>query len=102
MFQCKEEIYWPIDEQQSPVTHGNFSIFLRKSEKKPAHIRSEFEVVHLQKKDEEARTVLHFHFLGWPDYGVPRKPNDLLIFRNEVKKSGLMDSKEGPCIIHCL
>ena len=48
------------------------------------------------------RTVTHMHFTKWPDYGVPESPHDFLAFREQVRKTGLLESSEGPCVIHCV
>lgn len=49
----------------------------------------------------ERRPIDHFHYLTWPDFGVPTSPATFLAFLFEVRKSGVMSADAGPCVIHC-
>ncbi|XP_019632426.1 PREDICTED: receptor-type tyrosine-protein phosphatase epsilon-like [Branchiostoma belcheri] len=45
------------------------------------------------------RQVTQFHFLGWPDYGLPQSPMGLLKFhRTVVTKT---TAKDTPIVVHC-
>lgn len=50
---------------------------------------------------EESRDVLHFHYITWPDFGVPSCPDTFLEFLGAVRESGSLDSEEGPAVVHC-
>ena len=45
------------------------------------------------------REVRQFHFLVWPDHGVPQYATNLLSFRKRVLK--YHPEKRGPMVVHC-
>ncbi|XP_077978607.1 receptor-type tyrosine-protein phosphatase-like N [Glandiceps talaboti] len=47
----------------------------------------------------ETRTVTQFHYLTWPDMGVPGSPKALLEFRRKVNKS--FRGRACPIVVHC-
>ncbi|XP_016837188.1 receptor-type tyrosine-protein phosphatase N2 isoform X2 [Nasonia vitripennis] len=47
----------------------------------------------------ETRTVTQFHFLSWPQNGVPKSSKTLLEFRRKVNKS--YRGRSCPIIVHC-
>ncbi|CAL4201659.1 unnamed protein product [Meganyctiphanes norvegica] len=47
----------------------------------------------------ETRTVTQFHFLSWPDSGIPASTKALLEFRRKVNKS--YRGRSCPIIVHC-
>ncbi|XP_064648472.1 receptor-type tyrosine-protein phosphatase N2-like isoform X2 [Lineus longissimus] len=47
----------------------------------------------------ETRTVTQFHFLTWPDLGVPASAKALLDFRRKVNKS--YRGRSCPIVVHC-
>lgn len=49
----------------------------------------------------ERRSIAHFHYLTWPDFGVPTSPGTFLAFLFEVRKAGVLSSDVGPCVVHC-
>ncbi|XP_044732962.1 uncharacterized protein LOC123295616 isoform X2 [Chrysoperla carnea] len=50
-------------------------------------------------KTGETRTVTQFHFLSWPELGVPTSTKALLEFRRKVNKS--YRGRSCPIIVHC-
>ena len=49
----------------------------------------------------EWRTVTHFHFKGWPDYGVPKDLNNLVGFIENVRSVLLTKNTNCPIVVHC-
>ncbi|CAL7947394.1 unnamed protein product [Xylocopa violacea] len=47
----------------------------------------------------ETRTVTQFHFLSWPENGVPHSTKALLEFRRKINKS--YKGRSCPIIVHC-
>ncbi|ESO09789.1 hypothetical protein HELRODRAFT_92046 [Helobdella robusta] len=47
----------------------------------------------------ETKTITQFHFLNWPDQGVPNSPKILLDFRRKVNKS--YRGRQSPITVHC-
>uniref|UniRef100_A0A1B6DJL1 Receptor-type tyrosine-protein phosphatase N2 n=1 Tax=Clastoptera arizonana TaxID=38151 RepID=A0A1B6DJL1_9HEMI len=50
-------------------------------------------------KTGETRTVTQFHFLSWPENGVPTSTKALLEFRRKVNKS--FRGRSCPIVVHC-
>ncbi|XP_064235522.1 tyrosine-protein phosphatase non-receptor type 2 isoform X4 [Aotus nancymaae] len=49
----------------------------------------------------ETRTISHFHYTTWPDFGVPESPASFLNFLFKVRESGSLNPNHGPAVIHC-
>lgn len=49
----------------------------------------------------KSRDVLQFHYMTWPDFGVPTSPIAFLQFLKQVRDSGALDEDAGPPVIHC-
>nr|XP_034182626.1 receptor-type tyrosine-protein phosphatase N2 isoform X1 [Osmia lignaria] len=47
----------------------------------------------------ETRTVTQFHFLSWPENGVPNSTKALLEFRRKINKS--YKGRSCPIVVHC-
>ncbi|XP_053598990.1 receptor-type tyrosine-protein phosphatase N2 [Microplitis demolitor] len=47
----------------------------------------------------ETRTVTQFHFLSWPENGIPQSTKSLLEFRRKVNKS--YRGRSCPIVVHC-
>ncbi|RWS18646.1 receptor-type tyrosine-protein phosphatase kappa-like protein, partial [Leptotrombidium deliense] len=52
------------------------------------------------KRFENEQDVIHYHFLGWPDFGNPTDPNKLLQVIDKVRKSPNI-SPLRPIVAHC-
>lgn len=50
---------------------------------------------------EDTRRVYQFHFLTWPDYGVPTDPGCVLNFLNVVNAQQDKIKDAGPIVVHC-
>ncbi|XP_054723974.1 receptor-type tyrosine-protein phosphatase N2-like [Uloborus diversus] len=50
-------------------------------------------------RTNETRTVTQFHFMSWPDNGVPNSTKALLEFRRKVNKS--YRGRSCPIVVHC-
>ena len=90
--------YWP-KEGASPVVAGCYMVECTRSDSKKFYCVSSLKLCNLE--TEETRTVLHFHYLSWPDVGVPQNPLGFLEFFMEVRKSGVMEPGVGPAVVHC-
>ena len=45
------------------------------------------------------KTLIQYHFISWPDYGVPSSAGPLLMFVDEVRSD--YNLFEGPMVVHC-
>ncbi|XP_078365840.1 uncharacterized protein LOC144650067 isoform X1 [Oculina patagonica] len=94
--------YWPCGEAYGHVNHlefGDFRIYYLRE------LRNEYFTIRSLELENmltgERRPIDHFHYLTWPDFGVPTSPATFLAFLFEVRKSGVMSADAGPCVIHC-
>ena len=53
-----------------------------------------------QSNSDETREIRQFHFLSWPDFGVPRHATPLLYFLRRIRTSHPYSSNK-PLAIHC-
>lgn len=93
--------YWPRVEdgrQPNPDRFGDFLVERVTEKLLPNYTIRKFRVSY---NDEAPREITQFHFLSWPDHGVPREPSAVLEFLTDVNrfKKEIRDSK--PTIVHC-
>uniref|UniRef100_A0A8D0SFH7 Tyrosine-protein phosphatase non-receptor type n=2 Tax=Sus scrofa TaxID=9823 RepID=A0A8D0SFH7_PIG len=92
--------YWPTkDSREMLFKETGFSVkFLSEDVKS-------YYTVHLLQlgntNSGETRTISHFHYTTWPDFGVPESPASFLNFLFKVRESGSLDPEHGPAVIHC-
>lgn len=94
--------YWPNgeeDEGDDQVTFQDFQITLLSKDHNDSYNTSRLKLEHIQKG--ESREVLHFHYLRWPDFGVPQHSEMFLDFLAGVRNAGILSTDVGPCVIHC-
>ena len=51
--------------------------------------------------EDSTRHVQQFHFLAWPDHGVPDYPTDILTFHQCVRNYHSRCTAAGPMVVHC-
>ena len=54
----------------------------------------------LQTETKEVKEFKQFHFMSWPDCGVPESPSSMLNFRNKVMEPD-PNIPDGPILVHC-
>ncbi|KAI4895096.1 hypothetical protein NFI96_026233 [Prochilodus magdalenae] len=47
------------------------------------------------------RRVIHYHYPGWPDHGVPKKPTSLCAFTEQIRRHLDSASTLRPTVVHC-
>ncbi|XP_033111735.1 receptor-type tyrosine-protein phosphatase N2-like [Anneissia japonica] len=91
--QCEK--YWPEEDNKA---YENYEVHLVSE-----HVWCEDYLVrsfYLKNLlTNETRTVTQFHYLTWPDNGVPASPRSLLEFRRKVNKS--YRGRCCPILVHC-
>ncbi|KAE8631109.1 hypothetical protein XENTR_v10001084 [Xenopus tropicalis] len=75
--------YWPLEAGRGEDT-GHFII-------RNIHIDlfQDFKLTHLEvynKQTDESRSVAHYQYMSWPDFGVPKSASAMLDFRSQVKQ----------------
>ncbi|XP_065517896.1 receptor-type tyrosine-protein phosphatase kappa-like isoform X1 [Lathamus discolor] len=90
----KCEQYWPEHEQ----VYGDFTVTLNNTRTTTGLVTRIFS---LQKAGcAFPRVVEQFHYLLWPDHGVPRNSAQLLCLVDVVNKRAL-EAPAGPVVVHC-
>jgi protein tyrosine phosphatase len=91
--------YWP-DLGENPMMFNDlYVVESTRSEEAESYCLTYLTLHNLE--TEETRMVLHFHYLQWPDFGVPQTPNVFLEYLLAVRGSGVLDSGVGPTLVHC-
>ncbi|NXA06434.1 PTPRU phosphatase, partial [Sapayoa aenigma] len=90
----KCEQYWPEQEQ----VYGDFTVTLNNTRTTTGLVT---RIFCLQKAGcALPRVVEQFHYLMWPDHGVPRNPSQLLCLVDLVNKR-VLEAPAGPVLVHC-
>ncbi|NXR16483.1 PTPRM phosphatase, partial [Cinclus mexicanus] len=90
----KCEQYWPEQEQ----VYGNITVTLNNTWTTTGLVK---RIFCLQKAGcALPRAVEQFHYLLWPDHGVPRNPSQLLCLVEVVNKR-VLEAPTGPVLVHC-
>ncbi|KAM7340406.1 hypothetical protein ACRRTK_001021 [Alexandromys fortis] len=93
----KCEHYWPLDAQ--PCTHGQLQVTLMSEEVKENWTVRDLQLFHMG--EQQTHSVRQFHFLAWPDHGVPYSPDPLLDFQKVLREWVDQSMDGGPPIVHC-
>ncbi|KAK2140056.1 hypothetical protein LSH36_1498g00002 [Paralvinella palmiformis] len=97
---CKEgkkdkcDHYWPHDRE--PMFYGDLQVQIVKKTRDKEH---EPDYIITQMTGEQVRKISHFHFVKWPDFGVPNNPESLIAYVKKVRNSLSCDG--GPTVVHC-
>jgi protein tyrosine phosphatase len=54
-----------------------------------------------QMEKQKSLAVRQFHYLAWPDHGVPHSPDPLLAFWKTLRLWLDQNTGGGPPIVHC-
>uniref|UniRef100_UPI00358DF266 receptor-type tyrosine-protein phosphatase H-like n=1 Tax=Myxine glutinosa TaxID=7769 RepID=UPI00358DF266 len=94
----KCERYWPMDEE--PLCFGDINVTCFSEEKHSKDwIIRKMQIQHM--KSMQRRPIYHFHFLSWPDFGVPASTTlewFVRLFQGHVLGNGC---RPGPFVVHC-
>ncbi|KAI1240214.1 Receptor-type tyrosine-protein phosphatase T [Lamprotornis superbus] len=90
----KCEQYWPEQEQ----VYGDFTVTLNNTWTTTGLVK---RIFCLQKAGcALPRAVEQFHYVLWPDHGVPRNASQLLCLVEVVNKR-VLEAPAGPVLVHC-
>jgi len=85
--------YWPFDTE--PVYYGDIQVtILNESHFQDWNI-NEFRMM----RGDTVRTIRHFHFTTWPDFGVPDPPQTLVRFVRAFRDR--VSPEQRPIVVHC-
>ncbi|XP_055143877.2 tyrosine-protein phosphatase non-receptor type 2-like [Symphalangus syndactylus] len=91
--------YWPTDDQEMLFKETGFSVKLLSEDVKLYYTVPLLQLENIN--SGETRTLSHFHYITWPDFGVPESPASFLNFLFKVRESGSLNPDHGPAVIHC-
>ena len=89
-----EELYDPNTDTKY-VTHANIKIKIMSAVREDGYKLAELEVSY----ETESRTIKHFWYDDWPDYGVPEDTIAVPKMLLEVRKWS--NSPDEPWVVHC-
>lgn len=52
-------------------------------------------------KGNKFREVTHYHYLGWPDGGIPAKTESFINFLEEMRSNPEYKNLKSPVVVHC-
>ncbi|XP_076429078.1 receptor-type tyrosine-protein phosphatase H-like [Peromyscus maniculatus bairdii] len=93
----KCEHYWPLDAR--PCTHGQLQVTVVNEDVKENWTVRDLQLFHVGEK--QTLSVRQFHYLAWPDHGVPYSPEPLLDFQKVLRQWVDQTMDGGPPIVHC-
>ncbi|KAM6154486.1 receptor-type tyrosine-protein phosphatase H [Erethizon dorsatum] len=93
----KCEHYWPVDTQ--PCIHGHLQVALVGEEVMENWVVRDLQLLHIE--EQKTLPVRQFHYLAWPDHGVPPSPDPLLAFWKMLRQWLDQTTEGGPPIVHC-
>lgn len=92
--------YWPLElNQHLSFLDEGFEVELVDEVVQQNFAVREFTLTNLSL--EESRSVNHFHYTAWPDFGVPESPTAFLEFLDLVRSRNVLKPMYGPAVVHC-
>jgi len=85
--------YWPFDTD--PVFYGDIQVTILNESHYPDWNINEFRMM----RGDTVRTIRHFHFTTWPDFGVPEPPQTLVRFVRAFRER--VSPEQRPIVAHC-
>ena len=85
--------YWPYDTE--PVYYGDIQVTVMNESHFQDWNINEFRVM----RGDTVRTIRHFHFTTWPDFGVPEPPQILVRFVRAFRER--VSPEQRPIVVHC-
>uniref|UniRef100_A0A914YU92 protein-tyrosine-phosphatase n=1 Tax=Panagrolaimus superbus TaxID=310955 RepID=A0A914YU92_9BILA len=98
-----------VDNDEKEKTFGNFSIKMEEERGTGVYRIRTIKLTALDKKflvddEESTRTISHFHYINWPDFGVPNETRSFLEFLEKTNQAQILlkeEKIESPVIVHC-
>eukprot|EP00794_Sanderia_malayensis_P018949 gene18949-20855_t len=90
--------YWPMGEDEE-LEFSDFRIKNRSERSANSYVVRDLQLEQIS--TGMSRTVKQFHYMLWPDFGVPTRPETFLNFLYDIRDSEVFSPKHGPPVIHC-
>ncbi|VDK47267.1 unnamed protein product [Anisakis simplex] len=92
--------YWPDNDQLS-VVHADIEVTLMNETVYDEFILREVRLTNLSQSSSLSRTVRHFHYMAWPDFGVPERASGIVQFVRLFRQKLPPSTCNKPTIVHC-
>lgn len=92
--------YWPEKPLESK-DFGSIRVQLLAENSAVDYVLREMSICHIKGGCRESRIIYQYHFIGWPDHGVPADPGCVLNFLQEVNNRQDKVLPAGPIVVHC-
>ena len=94
--------YFPkyVDKEENK-TYGNYTIVTKIKPEVLLNgivIKTQLTLVNNTLTKGSKRHIFHYHYIAWPDHGVPEKTNDFIDF---IKIINNFNNKTTPLLVHC-
>ena len=93
--------YWT--DKDTTRTFKNIMVTCTLEEKFSSHVVRELRAT--KEGDPEERVIYHYHFVSWPDHGIPSDAVNVLGFLHDVNSRHTGFKTEGknpgPIVVHC-
>nr|XP_033817343.1 LOW QUALITY PROTEIN: receptor-type tyrosine-protein phosphatase H [Geotrypetes seraphini] len=89
--------YWPLD--YTPCTYEDIMVTIINETILPEWTIRDFHLKHA--REGSVRSVRHFHYTVWPDFGVPHNTDTVIRFRDLVREYIDQRRGDGPTVVHC-
>ncbi|KAK2154672.1 hypothetical protein LSH36_261g03003 [Paralvinella palmiformis] len=89
--------YWPYDRE--PMFYNDLKVQIVRETVDLKHTNPEYIITYMTlSQGEELRLIKHFHYLAWPEDGLPDNPESVIHFTKLVRTFLAYDS---PTVVHC-
>ncbi|XP_065845890.1 receptor-type tyrosine-protein phosphatase alpha-like [Oscarella lobularis] len=89
--------YWPQDGSLSK--HGSLCVAHQSTTVYADYVLRRFVVSMDDDVDNKSLDVVQYHYISWPDHGVPTDTGSVLNFLTRIRRN--KNSNSGPMIVHC-
>lgn len=103
----KCEQYWPerigLYMNCQGGTNISYKITLKEEtyDENDRFVIRQFELEKNENSQSSTRTVTQFHYIAWPDFGVPETTQDFGDFFHLLSQHSCFSSASNPSIVHC-
>lgn len=90
----KADQYWPDD---GSINYGEITISFNNCIEKDGYLIREMNINY----KDISKTVYQFHFMEWPDHGIPSSTDSILNLVLDVQDHQNKFLKNSPIVVHC-
>ncbi|CAC5376555.1 Tyrosine-protein phosphatase non-receptor type 5,Tyrosine-protein phosphatase non-receptor type 20,Receptor-type tyrosine-protein phosphatase R,Receptor-type tyrosine-protein phosphatase eta,Tyrosine-protein phosphatase non-receptor type 7,Receptor-type tyrosine-protein phosphatase O,Receptor-type tyrosine-protein phosphatase beta [Mytilus coruscus] len=89
--------YWP-DAVNEPMVVDNYRLTVTKEKEHTLYVHRLITISNNTDTKQKERKVHHFHFIQWPDHGVPDSIKLVHFYRKVISEHC---DQNGPMVVHC-